>query len=305
MMMASYVLAVDGGGSKTAAALLDAQGAPLATGRGGPANLYRDPEAGLAEIHRLWRALCAGAALVPEHAAPTTIVSAGLAGISGAAQRQAFARTFAGFAGRCLSSDGYTAFLGMLGTGAGALLAVGTGIVAYRRVAVGPLVQRSGWGFPAADRGSGAWLGARLVADYLDRLDGAGTLPDSALWPAVAARVGSEREPILAWLHAARAVDFAAFAPVIVAARDEQAAAILAEGRGHVRRLALALAPSPAAPLALAGGLAAIYRTDLATLLGAALLPDGHGRDPLHGAWLVANGAVPPEFPLPDRGEVP
>lgn len=307
MSRAAYVLAVDGGGSKTAAALLDPAGTVLAATRAGPANLYREPAAGLAEIAGAWTRLCAMAGLVPAQAAAATIVSAGLAGIGGPAQRAAFASAFADFGGRCLSSDGYTAFLGVFGAGMGALLSVGTGIVAYRRGADGPLRQRSGWGFPAADRGSGAWLGARLVADYLDQLDGAASLPGSSLWPQVAERIGTDREPILAWLRTARAADFATLAPAIVAAagQDELAAALLAEAQGHVRRLALALAPSPAAPLALAGGLAGIFRADLGRLLGAALLPAERPCDPLHGAWLIATGAVPPEYPMPGNGGQP
>ena len=50
MSKIAHVLAVDGGGSKTAAALLTAGGAELARCRVGPANLYRDQAAGLAEI---------------------------------------------------------------------------------------------------------------------------------------------------------------------------------------------------------------------------------------------------------------
>ena len=296
-----YVLAVDGGGSKTAAALLSEAGVELAACRVGPANLYRDPASGLAAIATAWRELCAAAGLAPEPAMAVTVISAGLAGISGAAQRQAFAAAFAGFAGRRLSSDGYTAFLGVFGRGEGALLSVGTGVIAYRRAAGGPLSVVSGWGFPVADRGSGAWLGFRLIGEYLDRLDGAAAIAGSALWAPVERRLGREREAILLWLRQARAADFAALAPEVMAAAaagDRLAASLLAEGAAHVLRLARALRPSAEAPLALGGGLAETYRADLAAELGeAVLLGQRHRPDPIRGAWLVATGQVPPEFP--------
>ena len=120
---------------KPLAALLTMAGSELARCRGGPANLYRDPVAGLAAITAAWLQLCADAGLQPGLAAGTTMVSAGLAGVSGETQRQAFASTFAPFAARRLSSDGYTAFLGVFGTAPGAMLSIGTGVVAYRRAA--------------------------------------------------------------------------------------------------------------------------------------------------------------------------
>jgi glucosamine kinase len=301
MSTAPYVFAIDGGGSKTVAALLTVDGTELARCRTGPANLYRDPVPGLAAVAEAWQELCARAGLDPARTAPTTVVSAGFAGVSGAAQRQAFRSAFAHFATCRLSSDGYTAFLGVFGQGAGALLSIGTGVIAYRRGAQGPLQVRSGWGFPVADRGSGAWLGLRLVAEYLDWLDGAAAIPGSRLWTAAEERLGRQRETVLAWLKDARAAEFATLAPAVIAAAREGDAlgrALLVEGAGHLRRLALALEPTPAAPLALGGGLAEVYRPDLrAELEAAALVPAEHRPDPIRGAWLVATGQVPPEFP--------
>lgn len=294
-----YVLAVDGGGSKTAAALMTVGGETLATCRVGPANLYREPARGLAAIGQAWEELCRATGLDPAEAAPLTMISAGLAGTSGAAQRQAFAKAFAPFGGRCLSSDGYTAFLGVFGTEPGALLAIGTGVIAYRRAADGPLRVVSGWGFPVADRGSGAWLGLRLVGEYLDHLDGAAVMPESTLWAVADERMGREREGVLAWLKEARAADFAGLAPAVVAATaagDPLAANLLAEGAGHLERLARALQPSSEVRLALGGGLAEVYRPSLEKALGADLLLAARRPDPIEGAWRVAVGQVRPEF---------
>ena len=138
---------------------------------------------------------------------------------------------------------------------------------------------------PAVDRGSGAWLGARLVADYLDQLDGAASSPGSSAcgcrWPE---RIGTDHEPILAWLRTARAADFATLAPAIVAAagQDELAAALRPRRRGHVR-LALALAPSPAAPWrSLRVASPASSAPTSARPLGAVTAAGGAACDPLH-----------------------
>ena len=64
-----HILVIDGGGSKTAAALLTPSGEELARCRVGPANLYRDPVAGLAEIGRAWEELCRLAGFQPDREA--------------------------------------------------------------------------------------------------------------------------------------------------------------------------------------------------------------------------------------------
>jgi glucosamine kinase len=299
MSKIAQVLAIDGGGTKTAAALLTAGGKEIARCRVGPANLYREPAAGLAEIARAWDLLCRQAGQQPEAAAATTAISAGLAGASGREQRRAFAAAFSLFVARFLSSDGYTAFLGIFGTAPGVLLSVGTGVVAYRREAGAAPEIRSGWGFPAADRGGGAWLGLRLATEYLDHLDGSAAIPDSKLWAVAAGNLGRERETILAWLSAAPAGAFAAMAPAVAAAAaadDALGATILAEGGQHLVRLARASIAATEARLCLGGGLAEVYRPRLEAELGTVLLPPTREPDPLGGAWLVATGQVPAEY---------
>ena len=300
MKRLANVLAVDGGGTKTVAALFDVAGQELARCRVGPANLYRDPVAGLATIMAAWQQACTLVGLSPAEAAPRTVISAGLAGASGEAQRHAYAAAFPDFAARRLSGDGYTAFVGAFGRQPGSMLSIGTGIVAFHRPIGGAAEGLSGWGFPVADRGSGAWLGFRLAAEYLDHLDGAAIIAESILYARAEAVLGRARDGLLSWLAAARAAEFAAFAPAVVeAARDGDplGQALLDEGGAHLLRLARALDPSPQAPLCLGGGLADVYRARLETAFAAAVLPASRKPDPIHGAWLVATGEVPPEYP--------
>ena len=301
MSKIAHVLAVDGGGSKTAAALLTAGGAELARCRVGPANLYRDPAAGLAEITAgLGTALPSGGP-----AARTDRGDDGDQRRPGRCQRRARSARHLQRHSRALPPDASpaTATPPFSACSATTRAPCSRSAPASSPIAAKPggaPAIRSGWGFPVADRGSGAWLGLRLATEYLDHLDGAATVPASSLWAAAAATFGAERDGILGWLAAARAADFAALAPAVVAAAtadDPLGMALLDEGACHLRRLADALAPAADAPLCLGGGLAEIYRPRLEAALPGVVLPPTARPDPLRGAWLVATGAVPPEYP--------
>jgi glucosamine kinase len=301
MEEAGCILAVDGGGTKTEAALLDAAGAVLARTRTGPCNLYQDAAAGLAAVEAAWQACAASAGLDPAKDRARVTLSAGLAGVTAADAPARFHARFAGFARRFLSSDGYLALLGAFDGAPGALLSIGTGVVGYRLQRDGRIRSASGWGFPVGDRGGGAWLGFALAADWLEALDGYG--PIAAAHPLareLARRAGTERSAILAWLRAARPAEFAALARPIVdqaAAGDAYARALMDRAADHLARVARALEPMPSEPLVLAGGLAPAFAPLLAARLGGALLAAERMPSPLHGGFLVGIGRAAPEFP--------
>jgi glucosamine kinase len=298
MNTTSHILAVDGGGTKTRAALLAADGTPLAERTGGPCNLFQDPDAGLAEIRRLWQHLAATAGLAHDTAARTTL-SAGLAGANAPGSLGRFKNAFPDFAACHLSTDGYTTLLGATGGEPGGLLAIGTGVVGYRLHASGEVQKLSGWGFPIGDRGSGAWLGWRAIGDWLEFKDGYANQPRSALWSRLEATLGATTADILGWLKPARPADFAALAPVVIEAAgagDAKARVLLDEAGDHHRRLAEAMAPTTSEPLVLAGGLAPVFRTCLDKALSAALADASRTASPLDGAILIAQGRNPAEF---------
>ena len=230
----------------------------------------------------------------------TTAISAGLAGASGRIQRQAFAAAFPSFAARRLSSDGYTAFLGVFGNDPGTLLSVGTGVVAYCRQAGGAPTIRSGWAFRSPIVAAAPGFGLRLATEYLDHLDSAATVPASSLWATAAATFGAERDGILGWLAAARAADFASLAPAVVAAAtadDPLGLALLDEVPATWGDWPMPWRPRQTRRSALGGGLADVYRSRLEAALPGVVLPPTARPEPLRGAWLVATGAVPPEYP--------
>lgn len=301
-----YILAVDGGGTKTRAALAPWDGARVVEAVGGPCNLYQDPVGGLAEIRALWQRLCAEAGLEPASAAAATVVSAGLAGTSAPGSGELFRAELGDFKARHLSSDGYVALIGAVEGRPGALLAIGTGVVGFRLHASGEHRQLGGWGFPIGDRGGGAWLGLRALGDWLERLDGYGADAESALWPLLESRLGSAPSAILAWLKGARPAEFASLAPLVVetaAAGDRHARSLIDEAAGHHVRLAQALAATAAEKLVLGGGLAEVFRAPIAAALGPALEGSGRAGSPLDGAFLIARGHSPAEFPEARRKE--
>ncbi len=106
----------------------------------------------------------------------------------------------AGFARVELSSDAYTALIGAFEGGPGALLVIGTGSVGCVLDRDGSSRQLGGWGFPAGDGGSGAWIGLRLLGAWLEFRDGIGE--DSLLCPGVSAALPQERAAILDWMRA-------------------------------------------------------------------------------------------------------
>lgn len=322
---ARHVLALDGGATKTRAALFAPDGAELARATVGPCNLYRDAEGGIASLWRGWRACCAAAGLDEGASRARTAVSAGLAGLGAAGTAARVRAAFDGFAAVHLCGDGYAALVGAFGAGPGVLVSVGTGVAGLARGPDGAVREASGWGFPIGDRGGGAWIGFELVARWLHHLDGYPG-PGSALWPALAAELGRERAGILAWLRHADAAAFARFAPAVVAAAapapalvvtsgatppgagagdaagtrtadaarapgDPAADGLLDEAAGHLIRLARVLLPPAGARVALAGGLA----DALAPRLEAALGPLVRDACPLRGAWRIASGEAPAE----------
>jgi glucosamine kinase len=257
----THILAVDGGGTKTRAALLALDGTPLAEHTGGPCNLFQDPESGLAEIRALWRHLAATAGLAPEAAARTALSATG---------------------GK-----------------PGGLLAIGTGVVGYRLHSDGQVQKLSGWGFPVHDRGSGAWLGWRAIGDWLEWKDGYEGQPSSSIWPTLEATLGQTTADILGWLKPARPGDFATLAPVVIDAAtsgDAKGRGLLAQAASYHLRLAQAMTPTPHEPLVLAGGLAPIFRPSLEAALGDALADATHTASSLAGAVLIAQGTSPAEF---------
>jgi glucosamine kinase len=254
--MPCYLAGVDGGGTGTRVRVVDAAGAPVGDGRAGPSALMH----GTASAWQAVTAALADAFARQGRSMPPLAEIAlglGLAGANNPPWAAAFVAADPGCAALHLVSDALTTLLGAHGGAPGAVVAMGTGAVGLRLDGDGTQRAVGGWGFPAGDEGSGAWLGLRAAALLQQVMDGRAQA--SALSDAVAARCGTEPDTLRTWLGQASQGHFASLAPLVLAhaATDASARAWVEQAAHEVVRLADALLAHDELPLALCGGLAA------------------------------------------------
>jgi len=161
----SYSLGFDGGGSKTACAVLDAEGGVAGEGTGGPSNPLRCGYE--AAFHSLSDA--AAGALKAAGIAPGDITAV-CAGLAGAGRRSVVERTLQFLAQEFpkavahVTPDYEVALEAAAGAGPGVVLVAGTGSVAFGRNGRGETAHAGGYGPWLGDEGSAFDMGRRAVA---------------------------------------------------------------------------------------------------------------------------------------------
>ena len=244
----------------------------------------------------------------------TAVVGAAGLGTLGDALRAelpaALAREF-GVRTTALAADAVTAYAGALGPRPGAVVAVGTGLIA---VGTDLAVWRraDGWGHLLGDCGSGAWIGRAGLEAALRAYDGR---------PGGSARLLRCAEeqfgpmpglPGLLYPRPDRAAVLASFAPRVAACApgDPVAAGILRTAARHMAESAAAVCPADGEPpLAVTGGLTRLGDVLLGPLEEELAERVPHARrvaaegDPLHGAVRIAAGLAKGTLGLPaDEG---
>lgn len=257
--MIDYLIGVDGGGTNTRVRLAARDGTALATGSAGASGLRHG-------IDKAWSAVdgavaqafaAIGIDTIPK---PACAIGLGMAGVHNKEWAAAFAAANPGYAAMTLDTDGYSTLMGAHGGRPGAIVAIGTGSVGEALRADGTRVEVGGWGFPAGDEASGAWMGLRALNHIEQVLDGRVEGGDFAR--AVIEACGGTRDAIQVWLGRATQTDYAGLARFVVAhgALDPVAGAILEHAGREVASIARALDPSGALPLSLCGGLGETLR---------------------------------------------
>jgi glucosamine kinase len=183
-----YSLGFDGGGTKTECVLLDAKGAVVGEGRGGPANPLRSGYDGAFSSLRAAAAeAITGARIRP---AEVTRVCAGLAG----AGRRSVVRRMTAFLSRefpgalaQVAPDYEVALEAAAGSGPGVVLIAGTGSVADGRNAAGETARAGGYGPWIGDEGSAFEIGRRAVSAVARARDSDG--PATALSEMISAAI--------------------------------------------------------------------------------------------------------------------
>lgn len=262
---ASIFVGIDGGGTRTTALAIDAEGRELARVEG-EAGIVRvlDPAAGAEPLARLVRraAELAGAA-----DAPVAALCCALAGAGREPERVGLENALraTGVAQRVrVTTDAEGALADALGSGPGILVIAGTGSIAWGRDAAGRSARAGGWGQLLGDEGSGYAIGLAALRAAVQAHDGRG--PATALERAVLEATGvSAVEGLVAWTSAASKAAVGALAHQVfeaAAAGDDVARGILATAAAalaeHVAALSTRLGPWSEPPLvACSGGLIA------------------------------------------------
>ena len=247
-----YLIGVDGGGTGTRAWLADAGGQRLGQGNAGASALSQG--AAQAWLH-VWQAVeraFADAGLPPADTAQCAL-GLGLAGAGSAGRRAEFMAGAPVCAAVALDTDAAAARWGAHAGRPGAILIAGTGSVGEALSADGRRVLVGGWGFGVGDEGSGAWIGQRALQHAQQALDGRATA--GALARAVWAETGADRPALIGWSQGATAARVAPLARLVFSAEPADAAArcILDDAAGELARLAHALDPTGALPVAVCG----------------------------------------------------
>lgn len=276
--MAQLWIGIDGGATKTIARVESADGQLIGIGKGGPANVRWDAPGAWDSIQGAIAAALADSDLEwgdPDH---EWLCGAGLAGTQVPEACDYFLNI--DHPANCfdlltLESDGYVSCLGAHRGQNGAVIAIGTGIVAYQLE--GATVTRvSGWGFPQGDEGSGAWLGLQAVRQTLQWQDGRS--PGSTLTTAVLAEFDQDFTQFMVWANNATSKDFAAIAPLVITQAQQQepnAIALLQDAAYEIDKIWYALVDKQEEILScsLLGGLAPALEPWLGSALRSHLVP--------------------------------
>lgn len=157
------VVGVDGGGTRTRAAILD-DGRVLGEGTAGPSNPLRVGIAnGASAIREAIDKACAGALI---HRGDLTAAGIGLAGVRRkdirTRMREVLIETL-GIKNIELMTDGDIALYGATDGGPGIVVISGTGSICCGVNRQGKHVYAGGWGPVAGDEGSGSWIARRAL----------------------------------------------------------------------------------------------------------------------------------------------
>jgi len=279
--MIDYLIGVDGGGTKTRVRLARPDGSALAEAAGGPSALRHGVEHAWSVVNGAVRQAFAaiGVEAIPM---ASCAIGLGLAGVHNKDWAAAFRLANPGYRACLLDTDAFTTLMGAHGGRPGAIVAIGTGSVGEAMLPDGRRIEVGGWGFPAGDEASGAWMGLRALNHIQHVLDG--RADGGAFARDVIDACGGDRDAIQIWLGKASQTDYASLARFVVrhGPSDACAAAILQHAGREAADIAHALDPHGALPLSLCGGLGETLRLYLPAATLARCSPP-HG-DSAHGA---------------------
>ena len=229
----SLFAGVDGGGTRTRAVLVDAQGREVARGEApGAVVTAADPDrAAEAVAGAIGDAMEAAALeLITRDASLDSIglpLESLWAGLAGAGSSEASRAVTEALSARRLAhrltvgTDVRVAYEDAFPERDGVLLIAGTGSIAWGTDRAGQPIQVGGWGRLLDDEGSGYWIGLRGLQRVMTEHDGRSA--PSALGPKLVRACGvSGPGDLVTWVATAAKRDVAALAPVVISAANAE-----------------------------------------------------------------------------------
>ncbi|MDY6785916.1 MAG: BadF/BadG/BcrA/BcrD ATPase family protein [Cyanobacteriota bacterium] len=280
-------IGVDGGATKTLVRVEDSQGNLLGEGKSGPSNVRLSVEMTWESILSALGEAFRQAHLSLDRDSYNFYVGCGLAGTQVPEARDRFLNTPHPFAQLIVESDGYTSCLGAHNGNDGTVIAIGTGVTAYK-IEGESRCKVSGWGFPQGDEGSGAWLGLEAIRLTFQWQDG--RISPSPLLEDIFRHFDSDLMQLSIWANQARSAQFAQIAPFVVngvAKDDPLALNLIQKAAGEVDKIGAALARKSCNPLpcSLLGGMAPFLEPWLSEKLRSRLVPPQF--DSVRGALIL------------------
>ena len=182
------VCAVDGGGTKTLAIVMDQDGNELGRATSGPSNAVAG------EADRVVTNITVAVEAAVESSGATLPIEAlwvGLAGIDRAGAREAIAARLTHLAAEVRLTNDAQLLFGAFPDEVGIVLIAGTGSIALGQDRHGKTARAGGWGYLVGDEGSGYDLGRRAIRAAAKAADGRGL--QTSLLPALLAHWGLEQ----------------------------------------------------------------------------------------------------------------
>ncbi len=255
----TYILGLEGGGTKTTAVLLDGHGTPLARAQAAAANASLHSPAQIAQVFRAVYSQIKGS--LPRGATLTAgLCLAGV--IDGVTEKKVFVAAQTVFPARTkihVSSDLVSALYGAFGQGEGIIAIAGTGSCVFG-MKDGHHAKSGGGGHLLGDAGSAYWIAHQALRGVFESQDHHDHPGESGRRILRALSMSSVHE-LVAWAHAADKAQMAQLAPEVIAAAeagDKDAAQIVSGACARIARHLATVQRKIAGsnlPVALRGGL--------------------------------------------------
>jgi len=285
----SLLLGVDGGGTQCRARLCTAAGTRLGEAVAGPANIRFGLEQSFSAVLHA-TAECMRQAGLSARDLKEIIACLALAGASEPTELVAAQSHQHPFRKTVVTTDAHAACVGAHRGQDGGVIVIGTGTIGWAELK-GRHHRIGGWGLPASDEGSGAWLGLEALRRVLWAHDG--RIPWTGLLHDLSARFGNDPHRVARWTHSASPRDLASLAPYVVedALRHDAAGVELMRlAAGHIDALAMRLIAFGTERISLVGGLAPYMEPMLSDEVRRHIVPPAG--DALEGALQLARAAA-------------